>query len=148
MTRRRWIADQFDAARNRAILRGEHAAHLARVLRAKVGQEFEVALPGEHPVRLGRIAAINDSCVEFELGQPVSSSAELAFELILLLAIFKFDRMEWAIEKATELGVSRIIPAIAQRTEKHLAAAAVRRQPRWQRLARQASEQSRRRSEP
>jgi len=148
MTRRRWIADEFDAARNRAILIGEHAAHLARVLRAKVGQEFEIALPGEHPVRLGRIVAINDSRVEFELGQPVSAILRPTFELTLLLAIFKFDRMEWAIEKATELGVNRIVPVIARRSEKHLAAAAGKRYPRWERLARQASEQSRRSSEP
>src|SRR5437016_3920967 len=102
MTRRRWIADEFDAARDRAVLLGEHAAHLARVLRAKIGQEFEIALPGEHPARLGRIAAINNSRVEFELGQPISSMLEPALEMTLLLAIFKFDRMEWAIEKATE----------------------------------------------
>ncbi|PYX80947.1 MAG: 16S rRNA methyltransferase [Acidobacteria bacterium] len=140
MTRRRWIADEFDAARDRAILIGEHAAHLARVLRAKIGQEFEIALPGEHPVRLGRIVAINDSRVEFELGQPVSAILRPTFELTLLLAIFKFDRMEWAIEKATELGVNRIVPVIARRSEKHLTAAAGKRYPRWERLARQASE--------
>jgi len=148
MTRRRWIADEFDAGRNRAVLTGEHAVHLSRVLRAKVGQEFEIALPGEHPVRLGRIVAINNSRVEFELGQPVSAILEPALEITLLLAIFKFDRMEWAIEKATELGVSRIVPVIARRTEKHLLAAASKRQQRWQRLALQASEQSRRQSEP
>src|SRR5256885_2184697 len=87
MTRRRWIADEFDADRDRAILIGEHAAHLARVLRAKIGQEFEIALPGEHPVRLGRIVAINDSRVEFELGQPGSAILRPTFELTLLLAI-------------------------------------------------------------
>jgi len=148
MTRRRWIADEFDAGRNRAVLTGEHAVHLSRVLRAKVGQEFEIALPGEHPARLGRIVAIDNSRVEFELGQPVSSILKPAFEINLLLAIFKFDRMEWAIEKATELGVSRIVPVIARRTEKPLAVAAGKRQQRWQRLALQASEQSRRQSEP
>src|SRR5437764_15393279 len=94
MTRRRWIADEFDADRDRAILIGEHAAHLARVLRAKIGQEFEIALPGEHPVRLGRIVAINDSRVEFELGQPVSAILRTTFELTLLLAISKLARLE------------------------------------------------------
>src|SRR5437763_8950564 len=143
MTRRRWIADEFDAARDRAILIGEHAAHLARVLRAKVGEEFEIALPGEHPVRLGRIVAINNSRVEFELGQPVSAILEPAIEITLLLAVFKFDRMEWAIEKATELGVARIVPVIARRTEKHLAAAAERRVDRWRRIVHEATQQSR-----
>jgi 16S rRNA (uracil1498-N3)-methyltransferase len=56
--------------------------------------------------------------------------------------------MEWAIEKCTELGATKIIPVIAQRTEKHLASAAVKRAERWQRIARQASEQSRRTAAP
>jgi 16S rRNA (uracil1498-N3)-methyltransferase len=64
--------------------------------------------------------------------------------ITLALAIFKFDRMEWAIEKCTEIGVARIIPIIARRTDAHLAAAAAKRHDRWQRLVRQASEQSRR----
>ena len=56
--------------------------------------------------------------------------------------------MEWAIEKCVELGITRIVPVVAQRTESHLAKAAERRRERWQRLALQASEQSRRTSVP
>jgi 16S rRNA (uracil1498-N3)-methyltransferase len=66
----------------------------------------------------------------------------------VVLSIFKFDRMEWAIEKCTELGAKRIVPAIAQRTEAHLADAAAKRVDRWRRIARQAAEQSRRVSPP
>ena len=68
--------------------------------------------------------------------------------ITLLLAVFKFDRMEWAIEKCTELNVTRIVPVIARRTEKHLALAAEKRVERWQRIAREASEQSRRATPP
>ena len=60
---------------------------------------------------------------------------EVAAKLTLALAIFKFDRMEWAIEKCTELGVARIVPLVTRRTDPHLAAAAVKRRDRWQRLA-------------
>ena len=56
--------------------------------------------------------------------------------------------MEWAIEKCTELGVSRIVPIIARRTDAHLAAASEKRVERWRRLALQASEQSRRAGPP
>ena len=66
----------------------------------------------------------------------------------VVLSIFKFDRLEWAIEKCTELGVARIVPVVAHRTESHLASAAAKRRDRWQRIARQASEQSRRVSSP
>ena len=138
MTRRRWIADEVSG--NTAALTGEHAAHLVRVLRAEIGQEFDIATGDA--VRRGTVTNISNDRVEFALGeeQPIKPTPQIT----LALAIFKFDRMEWAIEKCTEIGVARIIPVIARRTETHLAAAAVRRQERWQRIALQAAEQSRR----
>lgn len=143
MTRRRWIADEFAA--NRAALTGAHADHLIRVLRAQLGQTFDIATA--ETVRRGRITAILDHRVEFELGEEVQAAGR-RLEITLALAIFKFDRMEWAVEKCTELGVSRIVPLIAQRTDSHLAAASAKRVERWRRIARQASEQSRRISPP
>jgi 16S rRNA (uracil1498-N3)-methyltransferase len=146
MTRRRFIADEISG--DRAALSGKHAAHLVRVLRVRVGQEFDIAT-GSNPnpsVRRGRVTRIADDRVEFELGEEVSPVS--AVNLILVLAIFKFDRMEWAIEKCTELGVSQIVPVIAQRTDAHLAAASAKRVERWRRIALQASEQSRRAAPP
>lgn len=142
MTRRRWIADEYSG--NHAALTGDHADHLVRVLRAHVGQEFDIATGAT--LRRGRIATLQDGRVEFELGEEVS--AVTMPNVTLLLAIFKFDRMEWAIEKCTELGVSRIVPVIARRTDAHLAAAAAKRSDRWRRLALQAAEQSRRTAPP
>ena len=142
MTRRRWIADQVTG--NRAALTGEHANHLVRVLRASVGQEFDVSANGV--VRRARVVSVEGSRVEFELGDEVPLAP--APQLTLLLAVFKFDRMEWAIEKCTELGVARIVPAIARRTDAHLAAAVAKRVERWRRIALQAAEQSRRTTPP
>ena len=142
MTRRRWIADEFSD--DRAALTGAHAAHLSRTLRARVGQEFEVAC-GER-VRRANVTSVSDDRVEFTLGEDVA--ANTVVPITLLLAIFKFDRMEWAIEKCTELNVNRVIPVVARRTEKHLALAAAKRVERWRRIAREASEQSRRTSPP
>ncbi|MGA7511424.1 MAG: RsmE family RNA methyltransferase [Candidatus Sulfotelmatobacter sp.] len=142
MTRRRFIADEVSG--DRAALVGEHADHLLRVLRARVGQEFDIAA-GE-TVRRGRIAVVSEGRVEFDLGEKVSR-ANFA-DITLILAVFKFDRMEWAIEKCTELGISRIVPVIARRTDSHLAAASAKRAERWQRIARQAAEQSRRDAPP
>lgn len=138
MTRRRWIADEVSG--DRAVLVGAHAQHLAQVLRGRVGQEFDIATG--QSVRRGRIVSITAERVEFELGDVIPAAATP--NLTIVISIFKFDRMEWAIEKCTEIGVARIIPVIARRTEAHLAAAAVRRQERWQRIALQAAEQSRR----
>jgi len=142
MTRRRFIADEVSG--DRAVLLGEHAAHLSRVLRARVGQDFDIATAAA--VRRGRITSLTDDRVEFDLNEEVPA-ASLA-EITLVLAVFKFDRMEWAIEKCTELGASRILPVIARRTDTHLVAASTKRVERWQRIARQASEQSRRSAPP
>ena len=138
MTRRRWIADEVSG--NRAFLVGAHADHLARVLRARVGQEFDITAGNE--VRRGRLTAISPDRVEFELGEQIPVSPNV--QVTLLLSIFKFDRMEWAIEKCTELGVARIVPVIARRSEAHLASAAAKRVERWRRIVLQAAEQSRR----
>jgi 16S rRNA (uracil1498-N3)-methyltransferase len=143
MTRRRWIADQVSG--NRAALTGAHADHLVRVLRARVGQEFDVVANGV--VRRGVVVALADSLVDFELREEIPVEPA-AIHLTLVLAIFKFDRMEWAIEKCTELGVTRIVPVIARRTDSHLVAASAKRVERWRRIAVQASEQSRRASPP
>ena len=142
MTRRRWIADEFSA--DSAALTGAHAAHLSRTLRARVGQQFEVACGDQ--VRRATVASVQDERVEFTLGEEVE--AREAVPITLLLAIFKFDRMEWAIEKCTELNVTTILPVIARRTEKHLALAASKRVERWRRIAREAAEQSRRIAPP
>jgi len=142
MTRRRWIADEVSG--DRAALVGAHADHLVRVLRARVGQDFDIAA-GE-AVRRGRIASVSGDRVEFDLGEEISGASLV--EITLVLAVFKFDRLEWAIEKCTELGVSRIVPVIARRTDAHLAAASAKRVDRWQRISRQASEQSRRAAPP
>ena len=142
MTRRRWIADEFSG--DRAALTGAHAAHLSRTLRARVGQQFEVAC-GEQ-VRRATVSNVQDERVEFALGEEVAAGD--AVPITLLLAVFKFDRMEWAIEKCTELNVTTIVPVIARRTEKHLALAAGKRVERWRRIAREAAEQSRRMAPP
>jgi 16S rRNA (uracil1498-N3)-methyltransferase len=145
MTRRRWIADEVTG--NTAALVGEHAAHLSRVLRAEIGQEFDIAT--EAGIRRGTIISISDDRVEFTLGEESRlTSRNSAPKITLALAIFKFDRMEWAIEKCTEIGVARIIPVIARRSDAHLAAASAKRHERWQRIVRQAAEQSRRSAPP
>ncbi len=142
MSRRRFIADEVES--NRAALTGAHARHLSHVLRTRIGQQFDIAL-GDH-VRRGTIVNIDDERVEFELGESVETHA--APPIALALAIFKFDRFEWALEKCTELGVSRVVPVVSRRTDVHLAQGANKRAERWRRIVREASEQSRRISTP
>ena len=144
MTRRRFIADTWDRDHHIAALTGDQAAHLARVLRAEPGQIFDLVAGGF--LHRAEIVAVSPDRVAFSLHEELE--AETALPLHLLLAIFKFDHFEWAIEKATELGVERITPILARRTEKHLTQAAPKRFDRWRRIALEASKQSRRTSIP
>ena len=142
MTRRRWIADS--SSETSATLSGSQAEHLARVLRAQPGTQADIVANGR--VYRAQIASVSSEEVQFTLLEEIA--AESALPVTLLMAIFKFDRMEWAIEKATELGVASIVPIVARRTEKHLAQAADKRVERWRRLAQEAAKQSRRADVP
>jgi 16S rRNA (uracil1498-N3)-methyltransferase len=141
--RRRWIADTVFPATGHpthAALTGEQAQHLARVLRAQPGQIFDVVANGF--LHRAEIVSVSDAEVAFQLHEELEADAGLPIHL--LLAIFKFDHFEWAIEKSTELGVAKITPILARRTEKHLGLAAAKRVERWRRIALESSKQSRR----
>ena len=145
--RRRWIADTFSPETGHpthAALTGGQAQHLAKVLRAESGQIFDVVAGGF--LHRAEILSVTPDRVDFVLHEELESDHALPLELYL--AIFKFDHFEWAVEKATELGVARITPVLARRTEKHLAQAAIKRVERWRRIAHEAAQQSRRTAVP
>ena len=141
------------------------------MLRARVGQEFDIVCGGQ--LRRGTVVSVSAQRVEFALGEAIPPQladgapdlpgfGRLGMnsgrtgdregpgerELVLLMAIYKFDRLEWAIEKCTELGATRIVPVMARRTDAHLAAAAAKRVERWRRIAHEAAQQSRRLTTP
>jgi len=137
--RRRFFVGEFRAGQ--AVIRGEAAHHLNCVLRAKRGQLYELS-DGEK-VWLARIEKTGGEGVEFALVEELPARAS-ALALTLLLAVVKFDRFEWALEKATELGVSVVVPLAAGRSERRLVKAAANRAARWERVLAEAAQQSRR----
>jgi 16S rRNA (uracil1498-N3)-methyltransferase len=137
--RRRFFVEQFSG--NTAVIEGDAAYHLGRVLRAQEGQHYELS-DGQR-VWLGRIEKVSRDRVVFALLEEIPAH-QPALDLTLLLSIVKFDAFEWAIEKATELGVSAIVPLAAARSEKALLAAAGKRAERWKKILVEASQQSRR----
>jgi 16S rRNA (uracil1498-N3)-methyltransferase len=146
MTRRRWIAESWDETS--AVIAGAQAEHLARVLRAQPGMETDVVAGGRvfRAQVLDVTLAGEKSEIRFKLAAELR--ADPALPVTLVMAVYKFDRMEWAIEKATELGVAEVVPVIARRTDKHLAQAAEKRAERWRRIAHEASKQARRSDVP
>jgi 16S rRNA (uracil1498-N3)-methyltransferase len=142
--RRRFFVDKFEDAS--ATVRGDTAEHLGRVLRAEPGQLYELS-DGEQ-VWLACVERVGllkrgDNRVEFSLVERIEAR-EPALHLHLLIALVKFDRFEWCLEKATELGVNEITPLIAARTDKVLVAAAAKRHARWERIVLESAQQSRR----
>ena len=137
--RRRFFVEKFDG--QRALVLGDRAHHLGVVLRAQAGQLYE--LSDGLRVYLGRVEKVARDAVEFALLEELSA-VEPRLHVVLLLSVVKFDAFEWAIEKATELGVAEIMPLAAARSEKALVAAAEKRSERWRKIVLEAAQQSRR----
>lgn len=136
--RRRFFVEEF--SNGRAALNGALAHHLGRVLRAEPGQSYE--LSDGQAVWLARVERVGRDAVEFALVEPVAAR-QSRLRATLLLAIVKFERFEWALEKATELGVETVVPLAAERSEKALVAAAAKRAERWTRILLESAQQAR-----
>ena len=143
MARRRFFVDRVH--NHRAELTGDDARHLSRVLRAEPGQRYEIS--DNHCAYLAEIAEITARHVTFAVIEPLPAPPPQP-DITLYAALIKFDRFEWLIEKATELGVSRLVPVDAERSEKGLVAAALKRIDRWRKIAHESSQQSRRLTVP
>jgi 16S rRNA (uracil1498-N3)-methyltransferase len=139
MARRRFLVEHIRG--NAAELRGAEARHLARVLRAEPGQLYE--LSDGAAVYLAEIAAVEKERVIFRVVEALDVPPA-PVRLTLFAAIVKFDRFEWLVEKATELGVAAIVPVNAARSEKGLLEGARKRAERWRRIAHESSQQARR----
>jgi 16S rRNA (uracil1498-N3)-methyltransferase len=139
MARRRFFVDHIH--RGEAEILGDEAEHLRKVLRAEVGQRYEIS--DNEQAYLAEIAGFGKHQVRFRVLEPVETP-EPAVRITLLASLIKFDHLEWMIEKATELGVDTIIPVRAERSDFGLDRAAPKRLERWRRIARESSQQSRR----
>jgi 16S rRNA (uracil1498-N3)-methyltransferase len=139
MARRRFFVDAVQSGRAR--ITGPDAHHLTRVLRVEAGQHFEVS--DNQNVYLAEVESARKDLVSFTVHERLEA-VEPAVRTTLLASLIRFERFELIIEKATELGVETIVPLETERTEKGLRTAAEKRVVRWNRIAREASEQSRR----
>jgi 16S rRNA (uracil1498-N3)-methyltransferase len=136
--RRRFFVDAFSSGK--ACLTGDAAHHLGRVLRAEPGQMYE--LSDGKAVFLGRIEHVSRDHIDFRLLERVSRPTS-SLDITILMAIVKFDRFEWALEKATELGGNTIVPLAAERSDKALVSAAPKRAARWRKILMESAQQAR-----
>jgi 16S rRNA (uracil1498-N3)-methyltransferase len=143
LARRRFFVDHI--THGTAELTGDDARHLTRVLRVEPGQRFEIS--DNREAYLAEITEARGERVHFRVLEPIAGVPS-PVDITLCAALVKFDRFEWIVEKATELGVHRILPVEATRSERGLFDASRKRTERWVRIARESSQQSRRVSVP
>jgi 16S rRNA (uracil1498-N3)-methyltransferase len=113
-----------------ASLTGPEARHLARVMRAQRGDQV-ILFDGSGMECLAEITEIRRDEVEFDVLSRDAVDRELPFGLTLAVALPKGDRQKWLIEKAVELGVTRVIPLRAERSVVQPGEGALQRMSRW-----------------
>ena len=126
-------------------LGGDEAQYLGRVLRLRVGDSVRVfnAADGEF---LAELDAFSKKSVTLTLGErvvdPDAAGIESPLRLHLVQGISRGDRMDFVVQKTTELGIKRITPVLTQHGMVRLdAARAAKRREHWQRVAISAAEQ-------
>lgn len=98
----------------RATLQGDEARHLARVLRAKPGDEVTVFDGAGHAWR-ARVAAVARDTVGLEIVAALPAAPAARVSLSIAVALPKGDRQKWLAEKLSELGVERLLPLVTER---------------------------------
>ncbi|MFN2499732.1 MAG: 16S rRNA (uracil(1498)-N(3))-methyltransferase [Pyrinomonadaceae bacterium] len=146
MTRRRFYAPPtaFDDKRNTVILVADEARHLREVLRLKPGEEVHV-FNGEGKEFLSRIEESRRDTAHLRIIREVEPARpESPLQLTLALALLKADKFDLVVQKATELGVSRIVPVITKHADIRFRdeSDSAKRVTRWQRIAMEAAKQS------
>lgn len=124
-----------------AHIEGDEAQHLTRVLRVEAGERYEIS--DNRSVYLAEVETARKQQVVFRTLEKLAPEPT-SVRITICAALIKFDRFEWMVEKATELGAAEIVPVIAIRSERGLDKAAPKRMERWRRIALEASQQSRR----
>lgn len=135
------VAGPLTPGRNHTV-EGDAANHIARVLRLSPGDPLTV-FDGHGGEYAARIEAIRKGAVIVEVQARSASSRESPLSLTLAQGVSRGERMDWVVQKATELGVTRIVPVLTERTVVKLdARQSERKRAHWQGIAVAACEQS------
>ena len=142
MTRKhRIFTDQALASGQTVLLQGEGAHYLARVLRLAPGQEI-VVFNGDGSDYAAEIGSFDRTAVQLRLGGRLRACAESPLRITLVQAVSRGERMDFSLQKATELGVSAIQPVFTERTEVRLSGDKLeRRMHHWRKVIISACEQ-------
>ena len=122
-------------------LHGQTARQIKTVLRMRPGDEI-IVLDNSGTEWQVRLTEVGQDAVRGQLISQQSARAEPSLHLTLYQGTLKAQKFEWVLQKGTELGVSCFVPTICQRSVTHNIDALAKKQERWQRIIREAAEQS------
>ena len=136
----RFYADPVVSGSGKVYLSREDAFHAAKVLRLHSGDSVEIVISGVR--HAGEVCEISDTNVTISVQEELPST-ETRVRFVLLQGIPKGDKMELIVQKATELGVSDVVPVMMARSVVKIDPKdRIRKQERWQKIAREAGKQS------
>lgn len=129
---------------NLFIINGEDRHHIVKVMRMQIGDQI-ICVDSEGKQAVCRLAEITDERVAADVVQWKEENPELPISVTIASGLPKGDKLEWIIQKGTELGAQVFIPFTAARSVvKWDEKKAAKKIDRWQRIAKEAAEQSHR----
>lgn len=144
MTDRRFFVGVEDWSSDQIIVRGEQAHHLKNVLRARAGETFEF-IDGEGRWARAMVKAIPARGeVTCQIQEQHTNRSPEEDRAVLIQALIRFEKFEWILEKATELGATKIVPVVTARTEAKWREVSPARRDRWQKILIESLKQCRR----
>jgi len=131
----------FASWQDRVILSTDDEHHLVNVLRVLPGEKIELLMEGK--VFLGVIKKTKP--LQIEKLNLIDASHELPIRITLIYPVVKGEKMDWVVQKATELGVDELIPCSSERSVVHWDQDDLEKKwPRFQRIIKEATLQSKR----
>ena len=147
MSERRFLVAPSDLEEGRATIRGGEHHHLFKVLRLGPGDEVSVFDGAGRGFR-GALESVDGTRAVVKLAGPLDGRIEPALRVTLMAGILHGERMDWAVEKATEIGVARFLPVTSERGMVKPRTGGWGKPERWRRIALSAAKQSGRLSLP
>ena len=139
-----FFCDTLDWETDEAILTGGEHVHLKRVLRLREGDAVFVS-DGKGRLARAVIADIGRDATRVRIEGESRLNPESPLDITLIQAVPKHRKMEWILQKATELGVARVVPVVSAFSVPRVAGERWRRKrDRWRQILREAAKQSHR----
>lgn len=141
---RKFFAQQDEIGENYIVFQGENYKHMIQVLRMEIGKQVWIS-DGVQTEYLSKIVEIEETEVILEILETKTFSSESPLKIHLCQGLPKADKMDYIVQKNTELGIASIQPISMDRCIVKLdAKKAIKRQERWQKIAEEAAKQSKR----